>query len=516
YIIGALGGYPLIKQAMNQGYEVVETILGRPVEPADEPLLLAKFKGLGADITVDQIVRTIQENVPLLAGLTTLQMREFLLDSTVHIPEAGAAVFERNEYSDSFYSIVEGSVDVLVDPKDPNRAVLLGMGQFFGEMSLISGRRRTASVVAHERSILIETPRRSMVKLISSIPAVKRTLDETAMARQIQNQLAPNMTPGDLAEVVAASKIEKFNRGDVLFKEGDSGDSVHLIRSGSVTVSRRIGGRDIVLSYVPAGHYVGEMALMTNAPRSATVRAAVATETIKMERAAFQGMLGKAPELRRQVEVVFQERLMANVRMEGRPESSNIIQFLIEQGVGEATDVLLIDESLCVRCDNCEKACAETHGGTSRLNREAGPTYASVHVPTSCRHCEHPNCMTDCPPDAIHRSPNGEVFIGDNCIGCGNCQRNCPYGVIQMAGPAPEKPGLLQWLLFGSGPGPGQDKSHHHNKDDNVRKVAVKCDMCKGIAGGPSCVRSCPTGAAIRVSPEEFFALTADAVERGR
>ena len=42
YIIGALGGYPLIKQAMNQGYEVVEYIRGNPVEPADEPLLKDK------------------------------------------------------------------------------------------------------------------------------------------------------------------------------------------------------------------------------------------------------------------------------------------------------------------------------------------------------------------------------------------------------------------------------------------------------------------------------------------
>ncbi len=43
YIIGALGGYPLIKQAMNQGYEVVEFALGRDVAPADEPLLQKKF-----------------------------------------------------------------------------------------------------------------------------------------------------------------------------------------------------------------------------------------------------------------------------------------------------------------------------------------------------------------------------------------------------------------------------------------------------------------------------------------
>ena len=53
-----------------------------------------------------------------------------------------------------------------------------------------------------------------------------------------------------------------------------------------------------------------------------------------------------------------------------------VIEFLMRQGLGEATDVLLIDESLCVRCDNCEKACAETHHGVSRLNREAGPTFA--------------------------------------------------------------------------------------------------------------------------------------------
>jgi Fe-S-cluster-containing hydrogenase component 2 len=38
-----------------------------------------------------------------------------------------------------------------------------------------------------------------------------------------------------------------------------------------------------------------------------------------------------------------------------------------------------------------------------------------------------------------------------------------------------------------------------------TQKVAVKCDMCKGIEGGPACVRACPTGAAIRVSPKEFL-----------
>ena len=39
------------------------------------------------------------------------------------------------------------------------------------------------------------------------------------------------------------------------------------------------------------------------------------------------------------------------------------------------------------------------------------------------------------------------------------------------------------------------------------RKKAVKCDMCAGIDGGPACVRACPTGAAIRVAPDEFLTV---------
>lgn len=114
--------------------------------------------------------------------------------------------------------------------------------------------------------------------------------------------------------------------------------------------------------------------------------------------------------------------------------------------------------------------------------------------------------MKDCPPDAIHRAPNGEVYIADNCIGCGNCVRNCPYSVIHMATKPPAKPGILQWLMFGSGPGPGEAPHDPKVHVAGESKKAVKCDMCKDLSGGPACVRACPTGAAIRIGPEEFSA----------
>lgn len=506
YIVGALGGYPLIKQAINQGWEVVEYIEGRRPEPADEPLLRERFKGLG-NVAVADVLATIKANVPIYSELNPLMLRELMIDSTIHTPKPGDVIFKRNEYTNTFYSIVEGEVGIQIDANDPTKMVVLKQGDFFGEMGLISGRRRTATVVAKSNCVLVETPRRTMIKLIKSVASVKRVMDQAAIIRQVQTHMARGVPKEQLVDVVASATIENFAPGQILFNQGDPGDSVHLIRAGSVTVSRRIGGRDMVLSYVPSGNYVGEMALLSDMPRSATVKAAVKTETIKIDGAAFKMLLDRAPNLKREIEETFRERVMHNERMESRPDAGNIIQFLIEQGVGEATDVLLIDESLCVRCDNCEKACAETHGGISRLDREAGPTFDSIHVPTSCRHCEHPHCMTECPPDAIHRAPNGEVYIEDSCIGCGNCERNCPYGVIHLAVEPEPKPGLLAWLLTGAGFGPGEDKSQRHVHHEGQRKKAVKCDMCKDIDGGASCVRACPTGAAIRVSPAEFMSL---------
>jgi len=502
YIIGALAGFPLIKQAMNQGYEVVEFILGNRVEPADEPLLRSKFGSLPGFTSVDAALDLVQQRVPVLTPLTRLQLREFLLDSDVRTPQRGQTIFERNDYSDSFYSVVDGQVEIELSAEEHAHTVTLGPGEFFGEMSLISGRRRSATVRAGQACVLVETPRRSMNKLIYSVPAVKRVVDEAFLRRAILANIAPDAPPATVADLVSSASVLAYKPGETLFREGEPGDCLHLIRRGSVTISRHMEGRDVVLAYVPAGQYVGEMALVSNLPRSGTATAAVASETIRIEGAAFKALLARMPAVKERVEERYKVRLARNVSALQQPERGGIIGFLMAQGVGEATDVLLIDESLCVRCDQCEKACTDTHGGVSRLNRQAGPTFENLHVPTSCRHCEHPHCMKDCPPDAIKRAPNGEVFISDSCIGCGNCQRNCPYGVIQMGVESKHKPSLWRWMLFG-GREPGVDDHHHHH--GGVPKKAAKCDMCKSLPGGPACVRACPTGAARRVSPEQFL-----------
>ena len=65
YVIGSLAGYPLIKQAMNQGYDVVEFINGNDLKPADHPLLEYQFHGLPFERPVDEMVERFQTLIPM-------------------------------------------------------------------------------------------------------------------------------------------------------------------------------------------------------------------------------------------------------------------------------------------------------------------------------------------------------------------------------------------------------------------------------------------------------------------
>ncbi|HUP91472.1 MAG TPA: cyclic nucleotide-binding domain-containing protein [Solimonas sp.] len=508
YIIGALAGYPLIKQAMNQGHEVVEFICQRPVEPADEPLLRERFAAFVGASDVDTVLDVLRMRSPVLSALSRLQLREFLLESHIESPRAGEVLYKQGDYSNAVFIVLSGEMSVvfgdLSDPEAKRRNIR--SGRVFGEMALISGRPRSAAVVADKDSVLLGVPRRAMLKLIASNEPVRKYMDRTFAVRALQTHLAPDVEEAQIAEVVALATLRQFKAKETLYANGEAAEFIYLIRSGSVTLSAKIGERDVVLSYMAAGQYVGELDVIAGTKRAQTARASVKTEVICIPAAAFLGLMAKNPGMREQVRGRFREQIEQRLEMERSPERGAMMQFLLQQGLGEATDALLIDEALCIRCDQCEKACASTHGNLSRLDREAGATFDNMHVPTSCRHCEHPHCMKECPPDAIHRAANGEVFIDHTCIGCGNCERNCPYGVIQMGAQTDAKPSLWKWLLLGTGHAPGDEI---HDKSGKASKKAVKCDMCRDRPAGPACVQACPTGAAIRVSPEQIFQVIA-------
>ena len=533
YIIGALGGYPLIKQAMNQGYDVIEFIKGNAIKPADHPLLEQQFQLLPYAMDAQKILELYQQRVPMFRRMNALAFRELIIESNIVIAldkedyaeaknkeqqvknkgyskitkllKAGDCIFAKGDYSNSFYTIVEGSVQFIMD-KD--NSYELKAGKFFGEMSLLSGRPRRASTIANSDCILIETPRRIMTKLMNSNDDVANGINLVFIMRALQTAFNPKIANKEMLKLAASIKVVEFKAKEIIFNEGEHGEVLYLIRSGTVSLAKGQGKEHRVTYQLQAGDLLGQLALMGNPIRQHTAEATVRVEALQIN---LQQFLTLVQSNTKQIKVLQRDLslLMKKSNSMGSVlESAKIIKFLLNQGLGEATNALIIDENLCVNCDNCEKACAETHLGISRLDRHNGVSFAGLHVPLSCRHCEQPHCMKDCPADAIHRAESGEVFIDSSCIGCGNCETNCPYDVIKMSYDLPKKPGLLAWIFFGLGSGPGQPSEVAIDCEAREKgKKAVKCDACLDIKGGPACVRSCPTGAAIRISPNDFVEL---------
>ena len=100
--------------------------------------------------------------------------------------------------------------------------------------------------------------------------------------------LLGDLPPEELRRVLAIARRRTFSRGEVVFHEGDPGDALHLIAEGrfAIRVSTPLGER-ATLAIRGQGEAFGELALITNAPRSATVAALEPGETYSIQQAAF-------------------------------------------------------------------------------------------------------------------------------------------------------------------------------------------------------------------------------------
>ncbi len=84
--------------------------------------------------------------------------------------------------------------------------------------------------------------------------------------------------------------------GEMLIREGDHGDTLYIILSGALEVTKRDGNREVTLATRMPGEVLGEMSLIERAPRTASVRAVKPSELLAIGPAAFERLLEQRPE----------------------------------------------------------------------------------------------------------------------------------------------------------------------------------------------------------------------------
>src|SRR5690606_28139384 len=129
------------------------------------------------------------------------------------------------------FTIVDG--EVLLEATGPQKLrTRLGRGEFFGEMSLLSGRPRLEKAIAGPGCILVETPRRTMLKLMNSNEEVRSGIDWIFIVRELQRHFAPYASLRELRSIATRVTLRRLKAGEVLFSEGEMSDSLFVLRSG--------------------------------------------------------------------------------------------------------------------------------------------------------------------------------------------------------------------------------------------------------------------------------------------
>src|SRR3546814_9586881 len=147
---------------------------------------------------------------------------------------------------------------------------------------------------------------------MASVPGAKRAINRISLERQLLQIFKGGLTVDDLGPVVDTSEVERVPAGKVVLTEGEQGDDVYVIRSGSMVVEKDIGGKPIFLRYLPAGSFFGEMGVLSGRPRNATVKAAVSAELIKLTGESFRKMLAARPQVREATDAAGAERAALN------------------------------------------------------------------------------------------------------------------------------------------------------------------------------------------------------------
>lgn len=442
--------------------------------------------------------------LPFFGGVPTEDLATFATTVLVRQLPAGTDIVVQRQYGHAMFVLMSGAVAVHAIGLDDNSVRLGRMdrpGDFFGEAALLGRGERTATVTAETDVVLLEIEKHRFELLARRHRSVRDHLEGVYHARAIATYVRTHRYLGMLpdparAQLIQGAKLKLYQRGDVVAKKGDPADSILVVKDGVVKATRTAAGAVSILAYFNTHDVVG---VADGSARDFDLSAVGQCEVIYIQRGAFSMMMVQHPEVARHFGKDDMHRREAMADVGGTVMQA--AQAFLSAGV-EVESLLVINLDRCVRCGNCVRACHSRHTYT-RLDRR-GPIFRRrakiearkhehIMLPSSCRHCRDPECMIGCPTGAIQRFADGDVDINDNCIGCENCARKCPYGNITMR-PLEEK----------------------ERPSPEITKRAIKCNLCRGY-GYSNCVHECPRGAILRVDPLRYFeelALVMEAEQR--
>ncbi len=259
--------------------------------------------------------RAMLGTIDFFSDLPAEALDELSREATIREYPAGAIVCRHGKYDEMFHLILEGTASAVIPTETNPRLELyrLGAGDFFGEEQAFSQEPRENSIIALAGLVTLALPGSALKSLISSSEKIRSIMDRRYIERSLRGDLRSIPLFSGLSEalfedLLGRAQLVSMKIGSVVFREGDAGDAVYLIREGRTDVHRTVDGERRLIAILAEGQYFGEMSLIADEARNATVECAVDTDLVRISRADFLRIVEREPEMMKELRAVYTER----------------------------------------------------------------------------------------------------------------------------------------------------------------------------------------------------------------
>ncbi|EMC92480.1 hypothetical protein BAUCODRAFT_116124 [Baudoinia panamericana UAMH 10762] len=220
------------------------------------------------------------------------------------VPAADIRVIVQGDAGDYFYVVESGHFDIYVSRTgrvEPGpdglgtKVAESGPGTSFGELALMYNAPRAATVVSTAPSVLWQLDRITFRRILMDSAFQRRRMYESFLE---EVPLLSSLTPYERSKIADALETTKFPAGTTIIREGDVGDKFYILESGQAEARKRGEGEKVLRVY-GKGDYFGELALLDERPRAASVLSVSEVKVATLGKDGFQRLLGPVESIMR-------------------------------------------------------------------------------------------------------------------------------------------------------------------------------------------------------------------------
>ena len=347
---------------------------------------------------------------------------------------SGAVLMREGEFGRDTFFLLEGQCELSrsVAGGQALRVAVAKRGEYIGDDALHSQQQHAVTARVQTMALVMVSPEQTVQRLVEVVPEVQHLFEQMGNARALEMllrrvELFQGVGAGDLRWLADQANIRSYERGERLFSEEQrdrpAREYLHLLLDRFVRVARRLAtgpdpdsGTERIIAYRQGGDYFAGGLDLLGDSRAVTVSAITRVLVAEIAQSALMQLCARYPQVMRRFNERLQrynsnleaahtglfaaangdayrrERAMReNANALSQAEARASLHALVDDGVVEGTEVLVIDLDRCIHCGECEAACACRHGH-SRMNRR-GMVMGNISIATACRHCHDPVCL---------------------------------------------------------------------------------------------------------------------------